>query len=264
MSKYDNVAQYLSLSDKDVVKLKFREVEDILGFKLPQSAYTYNAWWSNGGHSQSKSWLDVGYSVSKLNLIKEEVCFVKSKEIFKNQDIKKSERSCIKQKRLNDIDCQEAPTCEKFSLLGYEFKFLLQIIPKCNSDGSVKKYYPQKEYNNARNLPLLKNGKGAFCRFQLDVKDVAGVYLWVVNGEVIYIGETANLRTRFNTGYGIIHPRNCFFGGQSTNCKMNKVAMRFFEEGTPINLYFLETFDYKRIELELLCSVKTKYNIKDN
>ena len=91
-----------------------------------------------------------------------------------------------------------------------------------------------------------------------------GVYLWVVNGEVIYIGETANLRTRFNTGYGIINPRNCFFGGQSTNCKMNKVAMRFFEEGTLINLYFLETFDYKRIELELLCSVKTKYNIKDN
>ena len=140
-----------------------------------------------------------------------------------------------------------------FSLMGYEFKFIQQIIPERNPDGSVKKYYPQKSYNNIKNLPILKNGNGAFCRFQIDVKDVPGVYLWVVNNEVIYIGETARLRMRFNTGYGNISPRNCFAGGQSTNCKMNKVAMSCFENGEPVNLYFLETTDYKRIELELLC-----------
>ena len=45
---------------------------------------------------------------------------------------------------------------------------------------------------------------------------------------------------------------------------MNKVVMSYYENGNPIKLYFFETTDYKRVELELLHSMKTKYNIKDN
>ena len=46
----------------------------------------------------------------------------------------------------------------------------------------------------------------------------------VRDGQIIYIGETAGLRQRFNMGYGNISPRNCYVGGQSTNCKMNKIV----------------------------------------
>ncbi len=250
MLKYGNLAQYLLKSDKDTVELSFRKIEDILGFKLPHSAYIYNAWWANGGHSQSKSWLDAGYFVTDLNLKDKKICFSKKKECFNNQ--------VINHKKVNGVNK------ESISLSGYVFEFVQQIIPECNSDGSVKKYYPQKDYNNVRNLSLLKNGSGPFCRFRIEAEDVPGVYLWVVNGEIVYIGETANLKTRFNTGYGRIYPRNCYFGGQSTNCKMNKVAMNYFENGTPVFLYFLETSDYKQIELKLLYSVKTRYNVKDN
>lgn len=170
----------------------------------------------------------------------------------------------VKKVEYNVIESNKKLSKKTFSLMGYNFEFIQQLIPECNADGSVKKYYPQKSYDNIKNLPLLKNGNGAFCRFQIDAEDVPGVYLWVVNNEVIYIGETAKLRMRFNTGYGNISPRNCFIGGQSTNCKMNKVAMSYFENGNSINLYFLKTTDYKKIELELLHSMKTKYNIKDN
>ena len=98
----------------------------------------------------------------------------------------------------------------------------------------------------------------------IDVEDVPGVYLWIVDDEIIYIGETKNLRKRFNTGYGNISPRNCYLGGQSTNCKMNKVVLEYFEAGKQIKLYFLKTNDYKKVELELLSKICTRYNVKDN
>ena len=122
----------------------------------------------------------------------------------------------------------------------------------------------KEDYENKNTVPLLENGKGAFCRFVIDAEDVPGVYLWIVDGEIIYIGETKNLRKRFNTGYGNISPRNCYLGGQSTNCKMNKVVLEYFEAGKQIKLYFLKTDDYKRVELELLSKISTRYNVKDN
>ena len=119
-------------------------------------------------------------------------------------------------------------------------------------------------YNNRSNLPLLPNGSGAFCRFTLHAPAVSGVYLWIVEGKIIYIGETVNLHQRFNTGYGNISPRNCYLGGQSTNCKMNKVVMEHYRRGTPVDLYFYETDLYKQVELDLLRRISTNYHVKDN
>ena len=65
-------------------------------------------------------------------------------------------------------------------------------------------------------------------------------------------------------GYGRIAPRNCYVGGQSTNCKMNKVVLSLYEQGKTVDLYFYKTTDYKHVELELLGKIKTPYNVKDN
>ena len=144
-----------------------------------------------------------------------------------------------------------------------EFQYIQQLIPECEN-GSVKEYYPQNQFDNRDNLPLLYHGTGSFCRFSINAPAVSGVYLWVVEKEIIYIGETLNLQQRFNVGYGYIAPRNCYAGGQSTNCKMNKVVMEYYKMGNPIDLYFYETKDYKRVELELLRRINTRYNVKDN
>ena len=40
--------------------------------------------------------------------------------------------------------------------------------------------------------------------------------------------------------------------------------MEYYKKGKPIDLYFYETKDYKRVELELLKRINTKYNVKDN
>lgn len=148
----------------------------------------------------------------------------------------------------------------------YEFEFIetIEIKEKITKE---KPEHPAERYKkkNKKNLPLLQEGLLDFCKFKLqNAKDVCGVYAWVINDEVVYIGETVNFKKRFNTGYGIISPRNCFKGGQKTNCKMNNVVYETYKNGQNIDIYFYETKDYKAIEKELLKSITTPYNIKNN
>lgn len=109
------------------------------------------------------------------------------------------------------------------------------------------------------------NNKLRFCKFKLTndkVQDVPGVYIWVAGNEIIYIGETKRLKERFNNGYGIIQPRNIFKGGQSTNCKMNRIVIENIEKGKPITIYFCNTKKNKELEKSLLSKYKPKYNSK--
>ena len=103
-----------------------------------------------------------------------------------------------------------------------------------------------------------------FCHFKPNLPKESGVYLWVVNDEIIYIGEAKDLRSRFNSGYGNISPRNCFKGGQSTNVKMNQVALNYSGKKPTIEIYFIKTDGYKEIELYLLNKIDTHYNVKNN
>jgi hypothetical protein len=66
--KYAPLERYLAASGKNTVELTFQEIEDILGFKLPDSAYKHSPWWSNGGHSQANAWLGAGYAVARHKL----------------------------------------------------------------------------------------------------------------------------------------------------------------------------------------------------
>ncbi len=145
-------------------------------------------------------------------------------------------------------------------VLNYEFRFIQTLQPKCDTEGRVIKYRPQERFLNPKNLPLSIHGKGEFCKFTIKAEEKPGVYLWLIDGKIIYIGETFNFKRRFNMGYGLISPRKCYKNGQSTNCKMNKVVLESYEQEKSISLYFLETPDYKAIERELLATYKTKYN----
>lgn len=126
--------------------------------------------------------------------------------------------------------------------------------------------FPQLRFNNVKNYPYLAgiNESTEFCHFKPDLPKGKGVYLWVVDDEIIYLGEAVDLRSRFNSGYGNISPRNCFKGGQSTNVKMNRVALRYFKEGKRIDIYIIKTDKHKEIELFLLNRIVTPYNVQNN
>jgi hypothetical protein len=61
-------------------------------------------------------------------------------------------------------------------------------------------------------------------------------------------------------GYGIISPRNCFIGGQETNCRLNNLILLAARGGAKLSLWFLPTDEYKGVEHELRASEKPEWN----
>lgn len=286
MTKYSSLGSFLTSSGQLEVKLSFSEIEKILGFKLPPSAHNYPAWWANNGHAQAKSWVGVGFITKTLDISQKTVLFCKKEALEHRKSFPISQPNkfpSIQGKTIVSNQPEWKQICSvaegsskpfkktvfpvhdktSISVCGYEFHFIQQLIPECENE-QVKEYHPQKEYSNREGLPLLANGSGAFCRFCINAPAVSGVYLWLVDNQIIYIGETVNLKRRFNVGYGKNSPRNCYMGGQSTNCKMNKVVMEYYKCGKPISLYFHQTEDHKYVELDLLKKIETRYNAKDN
>lgn len=80
MGKYEPLAQYLNHLDDESWEARLEDIERVLGFKLPDSAYTYPAWWANqhGHHSQTKGWRDVGWETRDVDLRSRRVRFVRS------------------------------------------------------------------------------------------------------------------------------------------------------------------------------------------
>lgn len=141
----------------------------------------------------------------------------------------------------------------------------LEINKKVNDDiykQKVRKYVIKKNgvvksLNNLNEKPE----DIEFCKFKLRNTNnyVIGVYIWIVDNEIRYIGKTKNLNERFNSGYGNISPRNIAKGGQSTNCKMNRFALKNINK--KIDIYFIEAdndIKARKIEKDLL-----EYNQKN-
>jgi hypothetical protein len=147
------------------------------------------------------------------------------------------------------------------NIAGYEFQRVSNIEPSRAPDGSVQIVMPQARYHNRKGLAL-KYGAGPFCKFTIPNRyQVSGVYAVTVNDEVRYIGECANLSSRFNAGYGNISPKNCFKGGQETNCRLNNLIYRAAISEERVALLFFPTADYKTMESALRASLKLAWNI---
>ena len=70
MPKYHPLTAFLKASSAHQLPLTFAEVENILGAKLPASAYEHPAWWANDAgksHVQAKAWLSAGYETEQID-----------------------------------------------------------------------------------------------------------------------------------------------------------------------------------------------------
>ncbi len=67
MSKYRRLKDYLYQCDEGIKRLTFSEVEKIVGFELPCSAYLYRAWWANSSHNGLRVWVPIGWYVSTVD-----------------------------------------------------------------------------------------------------------------------------------------------------------------------------------------------------
>lgn len=90
MGKYTPLTRWLRGRNLETITLSLGEIEEIIGWSLPPSAYKYSRWWMNDkNHSQGKSWIDAGYIVTNNAQIHKEnmVRFTKMEYICdKHQD----------------------------------------------------------------------------------------------------------------------------------------------------------------------------------
>lgn len=77
MSKYDPITRHLSAQQTPRLRLSFSDIERILGFKLPQSARKYPAWWANDATPgrQSASWPSASWMAEEVDIPGEKVGF---------------------------------------------------------------------------------------------------------------------------------------------------------------------------------------------
>jgi hypothetical protein len=77
VSKYEPLPHFLSGKSASSLRLAFEDIEDILGFALPKSAYAHEAWWSNNetGHSHARVWMRAGWRTSEVDLASRQVTF---------------------------------------------------------------------------------------------------------------------------------------------------------------------------------------------
>lgn len=80
MGKYERFRGFLQSLDSESQRLSFAEIERILGFKLPKSARSYPAWWSNDdtGHSHARAWLEAGWRTGDVDMAARKVTLTRS------------------------------------------------------------------------------------------------------------------------------------------------------------------------------------------
>jgi len=145
---------------------------------------------------------------------------------------------------------------------GLTFREVCEIVPDLNDNGFPIEYLPQSKYEHCTEIPLHEYGFGPFCQFKIpgEYNGKTGVYILEVDDEPKYIGECEDLGIRFNMGYGNISPRNCYKGGQPTNCRINNLVLQTFKSCSKIKLFFLETDSRFEIERFLIQKLNPEWN----
>src|ERR1700722_18898390 len=77
MAMYDPLGKYLKRNAASRISMTFRDVEAVIGKKLPASAFRHRPWWANEerGHSHAKAWLQAGYETAQVDMAAEELVF---------------------------------------------------------------------------------------------------------------------------------------------------------------------------------------------
>ena len=148
-------------------------------------------------------------------------------------------------------------------LLGFRFVWTARVEPERDTRGEPLEFMPQGRYAKAATACLHPHGGGPFCRFKLlGLPAASCVYAVTVEDDLPYVGIAENLAARWGLGqYGSIQPRNCYVGGQSTNCRINNLVLVEARRRSRIELWRHETPEGKEIEGVLIRRLHPLWNL---
>ncbi len=200
--KYTPLYAHLSGREGHEWQASFAEIERVLGFPLPKSAYSYPAWWSNGsGMPHSAMWLDAGWRTSDLNLTGKTVHF------------------------LRDAGAKAVTAEKKSRVPGPGKRKTTVALPK---PGEAQELGLRYQWTEIGEVTLDENSRLVFPGIPAE----PGIYRFqfVKDGKrSVYIGETDNLPRRFQH-YRTPGPT------QSTNIRLNKLFVDALQKGLSIDV----------------------------
>ena len=76
MTKYARLGAFLRQQSKDLVPMSFKEIEEVVGTRLPKSQ-NHQAWWSNStsNNVMTQVWLDAGYRTEQVDVAARKLAF---------------------------------------------------------------------------------------------------------------------------------------------------------------------------------------------
>ena len=275
--KYAPLFRHLSALDHAVWAATFEEVEAVLGFALPRSARKHQAWWANeedGSHSHARAWQMAGWRTSAVDLATGTLVFARGPGLVFARGLGASTCARRGAGALPASRPRKAKTAvretlhagsdrDSLTLGGQSFRHVARISPEAGSDGKPMEDMPQRRYYAADTTRLNRHGHGPFCRFSVvGLPAASGVYAVTVAQELAYVGiATKSFAERWGPrGYAEIHPRNCFQGGQSTNCKVNHAILRATQRGLAVHLWIHRTATPRPLEKRLIAELAPPWN----
>lgn len=119
---------------------------------------------------------------------------------------------------------------------------------------------PQDRFRNPKGYLLAPDLDTFYCSFRVLAPAGPGVYCWLVDDEIVYVGRAKSLYHRLTLQYGRVSPRHPYSGGQLQKCRINAQICAAVREGRIVTVQWEETTDYIRRELELLSEVRPIWN----
>ncbi|MDD3029370.1 MAG: hypothetical protein PHS57_03700 [Alphaproteobacteria bacterium] len=171
MGKYKALQRYLLNTDKNTQKMRFKDVEEIIGSNLPRSAYVHSAWWANDarGHTHATSWIQAGWMTEEPNLKDQTVVFRKT------PPTSVKEKRPLKVRTLEHKDASDIYPWDICSCLECTATMQWEPLGKVVLDAKGRPLFPHVE-----NIP-------AIYRIRMRQNDKIS----------LYVGETDNLKRRF-------------------------------------------------------------------
>ncbi len=125
---------------------------------------------------------------------------------------------------------------------------------------------PQHRFTNPRGLSLNRYGAGPFARLQIPTLPARpGVYAVFDHlDSLLYIGRARDSLARRwgRAGYAVIDPRNCFAGGQSTNCRLNSLITQALIRGDIPTLWVHVIEEPTPLEAALITGLRPPWNLR--
>lgn len=117
--------------------------------------------------------------------------------------------------------------------------------------------------NEDYKLYLNKYGDKKFCNFHINKHQKGkGIYCYIVEDKIVYIGRSKKTFNERFKGYGKITPYKCLIDGQSTNCNINSRVNDI--EHIKVGFYLMNNFSDTEIEVlekEIINTLKKTHNL---